>query len=480
MMPYAKAGTKWADLPKLLKQNEGVQVKGDMVYATGMAVAKKGIRQDKAFEAARKKSLLRAMQIVNLFAGCSRESLNLAESEYQTFISLFAPTASKVRIKGLQVIRQWESGAAYYTAVAVSLDALPARVCPFDNMAQAVDTYIAFNGHSMEGLAFCLKHTSRYTALYNDILVRVGQQFRENRIEEIAGCFDGLFLQSTVSSSIADFVVENYMQRASRLVNQAQALSKKGKWADAIANVSTALQLVPTYGPAHLVIADYLSHMGLGSDLALPPIKAALRTGTVHKEALTRLVVSMEDASHPEAQIFRYLLDRSKPIQKDDFYTWADHLPDGWRKELKRFKDDPVLILVVVSLGNVVTEGSKPPAPEFHQAVGLFQQSSSNQDIERVIDLLIEASRKESASADTYNLMGACFRHLQKYELALPFFWQALNLKPEYDLALVNLGLCCQALKANQSAKFYFEHHAVVNSSNGWVRSSYEKFKAGI
>lgn len=480
IMSVAGAAPRWADTPKPLKENAGLQVKGNMVYATGMAMAEKNRRQDKAFEVARKRSLLRAIQMINLFAGCSKEALNLTENEYQTFLLLFAPTVSKSHISGLQVLRQWESGRVCYTAVVVPIDALSGRACLFGNLNQAIQTYLSSSALSIEGLAFCVGHTPRYTALYIEILGRTGQWFRDNGIEEIAGCFDGRFPQKTVPSAIADIAAENNIQRASRIVDHARYLGQKGQWADSMANISIALQLVPTFGPAYLVVADYLSQANKGSKLVLPPIKAALRTGTVHKEALTRLVKTMDAATHPEAQIFRYLLERSKPIDKEDYYIWADSVPDSWRYEFKRFKDDPLLNLVVVSLGNALGGVSKPPAPEFNKAVELFQQSKSNKDIERVIDLLLAACRKEPASAETYNLLGACYRHQEKYELALPFFWQALNLKPEFDLALVNIGLCCQALKANQSAKFYFEHQAVMNSSNGWVRSIYEKFKAGI
>jgi len=63
-----------------------------------------------------------------------------------------------------------------------------------------------------------------------------------------------------------------------------------------------------------------------------------------------------------------------------------------------------------------------------------------------------------------------------KYEIALPFLWQALTFKPEYDFALVNLGLCCGKLGLMQAAGYYFGQDAVKNSGNDWVKGCWKKF----
>ena len=151
-------------------------------------------------------------------------------------------------------------------------------------------------------------------------------------------------------------------------------------------------------------------------------------------------------------------------------------MPETWKPELKRFGDKPVVNLVVASLGQAVESDSELPAGEFGRAAALFNEAKTDDDVSRVIDLLLAVCEKHPASAKVYNLIGACYRHLGKYEIALPFLWQALTIEPEYDYALTNLGLCCQSLKLNEAARFYFEHEAVRNSANRWVKESYADF----
>jgi Flp pilus assembly protein TadD len=93
--------------------------------------------------------------------------------------------------------------------------------------------------------------------------------------------------------------------------------------------------------------------------------------------------------------------------------------------------------------------------------------------------MLFEALETRPASAKTHNLIGACYRHLEQPVFALPFLWQALNLDPEYDYSLANLGICCQMLGLKKSAGFYFGHEAVKNSEATWVRNAYSEHRAG-
>ena len=127
-------------------------------------------------------------------------------------------------------------------------------------------------------------------------------------------------------------------------------------------------------------------------------------------------------------------------------------------------------------LKKMLEQKTAPPAPEYVQAVTLFNQAKTDEEIGRVIDLLLLACEKQPLSAETYNLIGACYRHLGKYETALPFLWQALTFKPEYDLALVNLGLCCEKLGLMRAAGYYFGQEAVKNSGSDWVLECFKKF----
>ena len=144
---------------------------------------------------------------------------------------------------------------------------------------------------------------------------------------------------------------------------------------------------------------------------------------------------------------------------------------------MKRLGDRPIPNLVAASLGQAVDGDAKSPDQEFGRAVEMFNRAKTDKDVGHVLDLLFNACENQPASPKTYNLIGACYRHLEKYEMALPFLWQALTLQPEYDFALTNLALCCRSLGLEKSARYYFEHDAVKNSKNKWVQESDAKFK---
>ena len=166
----------------------------------------------------------------------------------------------------------------------------------------------------------------------------------------------------------------------------------------------------------------------------------------------------------------------TKTVEKEDKGNGISSLPDTWKKNLPNLENRPVPYLVMLSLGHAVEGRSEPPPEEYATAVRLFNQAKDENDVANVLKLLFQACEKQPASAKTYNLIGACYRHLDQPEMALPFLWQALKLKPEYDYALTNLGLCSQSLGIPDSARFYFEHEAVKKSSSNWVKESYAKF----
>lgn len=474
-LTFASAEYQWQAFPKELKTKAGVRATKDTVFATGMAQAEK-IRKDKAFELARKKSLLRAVQMVHIFSGCSHESLSLSEADYQIFMELFSPLVTDATIEGLQIVRQWETDDAAFTAVAVPADSAHSLSCPIESMEQAISFYIAAQSYSLEGLAFCLDNTDKYSTLYKKILVGTGRWFQARGLEELALCFLKSDARESSEPLVEDIALENRLHRADKLVNLARICIEKENWEDAVIYSQLALELIPTYAPAHLLIADYFEQTVDSPAMSIVSAKAALRSGTVYKDTLNRLVNYLAAGSDPEEEIYRYFLNQSKPVQREDYFTFSDDIPESWYSAFQCFKDDPLLNLVVVSLGNAVKSENGPPAPEYQEALGMFNQSESKENIERVIEKLMLACQKQPASAETYNLMGACFRYLGEYEVAIPFFWQALNLKPEFDMALVNLGLCCDAIGLKKSAEFYFENDAVRGSANGWVQSSYVKF----
>ena len=108
--------------------------------------------------------------------------------------------------------------------------------------------------------------------------------------------------------------------------------------------------------------------------------------------------------------------------------------------------------------------------------MGLYEKAQSTEDVQSVLDILLAIIQEDPQVGPAHNLAGACYRHLNQPGIALPFLWQALKLKPDYDLALTNLGLCCQDLVLMQSARYYFGHKAIQNSTNTWVDRSVKKF----
>ena len=467
-----------ADIPEELQNGVWVIHRGDMIYATGMALVE-NIRPDKALELAQKKSLLRAMQMIHLFAGCPASKMGLQDHDYQQFLRLFAPMAASSRIEGAQIIRQWESDEAAYTAIAVPYAGLSASTCAFSSLEEIIEGYLGSGVASFDGLLFSLKHAPRYSLQNRAISEKIGSRFRKMRLPAIASIYDGIAESQVDAPAIAAIASENRIHRASRLVGKARNLMDQSQWEKALIHLSDALLLAPSHAPALLLAADCLHKLNGEIHLVIAPAKAALRTGTRQQEALVKLVDYLEAASDPEAPLFRHILNQSRQIDEEELhFVWSDFLPAGWLGDLQRFENDPLLSLVVGSLGNAINGVSRPPAEEFRQAAELFDRATRPEDIEEVIGLLMVAGRKQPYAAETYNLLGACFRNLKKYDLALPFLWQALNLKPEYDLALVNLALCSRALDVEKAADHYFSHLAVANSSNGWVKSSYENYLA--
>lgn len=116
---------RWRDVPSHLKNADGVELQGDFVFATGMALAANNVRPGKVAEVARKKSFFRALQGLRLAVSCPE------------LISL----ASPVHLERVTVIRQWESARIHFTTVAAPLSALEDLACEFPNLSTAISRF---------------------------------------------------------------------------------------------------------------------------------------------------------------------------------------------------------------------------------------------------------------------------------------------------------------------------------------------------
>ena len=384
---------KWQNVPEIIRTRPGTAQKGNFLFATGVAGAE-NIRADKAHEIARKKSFLRAIQMIQIASSCKDLIADLKPDEQLQFIQIFAPFAADDHIKGITVIRQWEKKRIHYTTLAAPLAEVSNIKCKFPDLSSAIFSYIVIDNPSISGLAFCLRHVPGHSSLNNKIKNRITKWFKDNDQKEFALC-----------------TTEN-----------------------------------------------------------------GLQDGGCFKNALERKAAYLKALSCPEAEVYQFILSQYTAPPDTEYYAWSEIWPLAWKSEMKRLKDNPVSNLIVASFGHAVTGKPAPPAAEYIQAVNLFNRAKTDEDVGRVIDLLLLACEKQPLSPETYNLIGACYRHLRKYETALPFLRQALTLKPEYDFALVNLGLCCGKLGLMQAAEYYFGQEAVKKSGNAWVRGCREKF----
>jgi len=468
--PVFPAGPSgWDSVPERLKKQEGVEIAGkDTLFATGSAQAWAGDRIDKAHEIAKKKSLLRALTLIHLTASCPEILAGLKPEEHQQFYNLFAAMAPTVHVKGLTVIRQWENKGRYFTTVAVPLAAIEDIPCEFPDLSSAISSYVSSNHVSPDGLAFCLRHVSRYSHTNIEIREKIGRWYQERGLNVLAAPFVSDQLPDWGNSSLGTLVFQHRLTQATQLTDHAEQFAGQDKWDAALPYVSQALDLVPTYSRAYLLLADYFLQQGK-PEFALCAAGKALRDGTSFQNALKKIISCLEKLNSEEAEVFQYLLDQSN---HDQIY------PQDWEAEISQLAEAHALVssLVIRSAGQAVEGPSGPPNAEFNQAVAIFQQSKNDDDILRSLALLLSACEKQPFSAKTYNLIGVCCRHLGKPAVALPFLWQALKLKPEYNFALTNLALCCQSLGLMEAARYYFEYDAVKNSTNAWVQESYAKF----
>jgi len=459
----------WRDVPQRLKQEDGAEYQGEFLYTTGMALVENSLRADKAHEMARKKSLLRALQLIHMISSCQELLTDLKLEERRQFVRLFAPQAPSIRVKGVTVIQQWAKDRAHFTAVAVPLSALEGLPCEYPDLLTAISRYSEFDQVSPAGLEFCLRHAQRYSLLSRTIKERAGRFYQKCDLKVLARCF--LHKQDTDegSSSLETFVLQNRLARAAQITGQAETLATQGKWEMALNLASKALDLVPSYSRTYLLLADYFLHELKMPTLALFAAEKALRDGTCLQMGLNTIVSCFEELDSPETEVFNFLFSQCQPRKKSSY-------PISWQPELDRLTDASIPYLIILSAGCAIEGESELPGEDFVRAATLFKKAKSDDDVRRALVLLLQACEKQPLSAKTYNLIGASYRHIGQPSVALPFLWQALKLEPEYDYALTNLGLCCSSLGLGKSERYYFEHDAVKSSTSKWVQESYARF----
>lgn len=464
----------WKEVPDRLKYESGIERKGEYLFSTAMITVLSTVRPDKAHESARKKSLLRALQLVHMASACPHLIEGFGPEEQEPFKAILLPLLPSVHIKGTTVIRQWEKGQHHFTALAVPLNEIQDLPCPFKDISSLISDYVKSDTVTSKGLAFCLRHAPRYSALLSMVKERADKLFVNEGQDPIALCFRPDKTGGDQNRAVERFILQNRLDHAAHNTVEARALAEKGQWKEAILLVKEALDAAPTYGQAYLVLADYFLLEEKNAALAICAVEKAFRDGTCLEPALTRMVSCLRQLRSPEAQVYNFLLSGFQGDSKDSV---SGTFQASWKETLGALAGAPVPYLVMLSLGQVISGPAMKPDQLYVKAAEGFSNAKTDEDMALVVQTLIQACEKQPASPETYNLIGACFRNAGRISQALPFLWQAMKLRPDYDYALANLGLCCQELGLMKSARFYFEQEAVKNSSSSWVKECYVRFQ---
>ena len=464
----ALAGPSWDKVSQQLQQRAGALQKGEYLFATGMAQAEiLDDRAGKAHERARKKSLARAMRQLHLTASCKTLLADLSLTDRQIFAESFVPLLPDLHVNGLSIVRQWQNDRKNFTTVALPVAAMEDIPCLFPSLDAAIAGYLQDSLiHKIDGLSFCLQHTARYSNSAKLIRRRIAQLYQTQGLNRLAQPFQAEEKLARQYNSLDFLALQHLISRADKLIKTAKKQITDNKADQAILTTFKILQLIPSNAPANFIIAEYF--MG-NPAMALVVIEKGLRPGTHLLDGLNLQIKCLEELGSDEVEIWKYLLNQA--IHETTGF------PAEWEKELELLKDSRIVSLVIASSGQAVEGSSRQADPEFNRAVELYGKVKNDDDLLKVLSLLISAAEKEPYSAQTWNLIGACYRNLNRPLMALPFLWQALKLRPNYDLALTNLALCCRELKLMKAAQYYFEYETVKNSANEWVRMSYIEYQ---
>jgi tetratricopeptide (TPR) repeat protein len=111
--------------------------------------------------------------------------------------------------------------------------------------------------------------------------------------------------------------------------------------------------------------------------------------------------------------------------------------------------------------------------------IGLFnlmshaRDSSQGEDsLDQSIALLQQVIKEDPNVIDAWVMLGNQHQRLQKYREAVGFYRRALELKPDYDLAVINLAGAYRALGDENAALAGYERYLELNPKDAYVRYS--------
>jgi choline-sulfatase len=86
-----------------------------------------------------------------------------------------------------------------------------------------------------------------------------------------------------------------------------------------------------------------------------------------------------------------------------------------------------------------------------------------------VVGLLEKVVKADPQVIDGWFSLGNAYLREQRYEEAIGYFKRALELKPDYDLALINMANSYRALGQDEAAVAGYEHYLRIDPKNAWV-----------
>lgn len=86
-----------------------------------------------------------------------------------------------------------------------------------------------------------------------------------------------------------------------------------------------------------------------------------------------------------------------------------------------------------------------------------------------VVALLEEVVRADPKVIDAWFTLGNTYYREQRFKEAIEYFKRALELKPDYDLALINMSNAYRELGQDEAAQAGYEHYLRVDPKNAWV-----------
>lgn len=112
-----------------------------------------------------------------------------------------------------------------------------------------------------------------------------------------------------------------------------------------------------------------------------------------------------------------------------------------------------------IDLFNLMTEARERPKDE-----------DPDKAFEKIVAMYTKVVTEDPNVIDAWFSLGNVHQRAHKYEEAIKYFKRALELKPDYDLPVINMANAYRALGKDEAALAGYEHYLTIDPKNGHVR----------